>query len=94
MSRRWARPFLRVALLNPVIDWRSEKSMYANDVDGLDGSAHEHDARWTAEMVVITLLALGVGVLLAVATVTQASWLLDLESLWGRSCVCLRMLVN
>lgn len=68
--------------------------MYGNDAGGVDDSAHEHDARWTAEMVVIALVALGVGVLLAVATVTQASWLVDLESLWVRSCACLRVLVN
>jgi len=68
--------------------------MYGNDAGGVDGSAHEDDACWTAEMVVITLKAFGVGVLLAVATVTQASLLIDLESFWGRSCVCLRMLVN
>ena len=68
--------------------------MYGNDVSGADRSAHEHDAPWTAEILVITLVAVGVGVLLAVATVTQASWLVDLESLWVRSCACLRMLVN
>jgi hypothetical protein len=68
--------------------------MYANDVDGVDDSVHEHDACWTAEMVVITLLAVLVGVLLAAATVTQAWFLVDLESFWGRSCVCLTMLVN
>lgn len=68
--------------------------MYGNDASGIDRSAHQSEARWTTEMVVITLLAVGVGVLLAVATMTHASWMVDLESLWVRSCACLTMLVN
>jgi hypothetical protein len=68
--------------------------MYGNDAGGVDVSADEHDACWTAEMLVITLLTLGVGVLMAVVTATHASWLVDLESVWVRSCACLGMLVN
>jgi hypothetical protein len=42
-------------------------------------------------MVVLTLLAMSVGL---VAMLTEPSWLTDFALLWGRSCACLRMLVN
>jgi hypothetical protein len=66
----------------------------SGDSGGADGSAHESEARWIPDLVVITLLAWAVFLLLAFATVTQATWLVDLESLMVHSCVCLRMLVN
>jgi hypothetical protein len=69
-------------------------SEYGNNSGGGDGSVHEPEARWIPDLVVITLLAWGLGVLLVVATVTRASWLVNLESLWVRSCACLTMLVN